>query len=58
MEMKEISDEGRRVSANLGKYIPTYDEFVAYIGHLDPKSAWGPSGLTYLLVQYWPNNVK
>ena len=42
---KDISEEGKMDSEDLGKYIPTYEEFVAYIGHLDQKSAGGPSGL-------------
>ena len=55
---KEIPEEGRTEGEALSKYTPTLDEFKSYIKALNPRSAGGPSGLTYLLVQYWPENVK
>ena len=55
---KEIPEDGRAEEEALSKYTPTFDEFKNYIKALNPRSAGGPSGLTYLLVQYWPDNVK
>jgi hypothetical protein len=45
-------------SKSLSKYVPTLEEFKAHIDHLNPRSAGGPSGLTYLLVQLWPDEIK
>jgi hypothetical protein len=58
MKDKESNEEILEESKELDKYIPSFDEFNAYIGTLDPNSAGGPSGLTYLLVQQWPKNVR
>ena len=55
---KKIAEEGRIEGEALSKYTPTFDEFKNYIKALNPRSAGGPSGLRYLLVQYWPENVK
>ena len=55
---KFLPDEAEADVRELGDYTPTYEEFLQSISKLDPKSAGGPSGLTYLLVQYWPQNVK
>ena len=55
---KEIPEEGRIEGEALSRYTPTFDEFKNYIKALNPRSAGEPSGLTYLLVQYWPDNVK
>ena len=55
---KHLPEEAESDVQELGEYTPTYDEFLQSISSLDPKSAGGPSGLTYLLVQYWPENVK
>jgi hypothetical protein len=36
---------------------PTLDEFKAYIKTLNPTSAGGMSGLTYLMVKLWPAQI-
>ena len=58
MKDKESNDEIVEEAKDLDKYIPSFDEFNAYIEKLNPNSAGGPSGLTYLLVQQWPQNVR
>ena len=42
----------------LTTYIPTLEDFKIHIKYLNPRSAGGPSGLTYLLVQQWPDKIK
>ena len=49
---KHLPEEAESDVKELSDYTPTYDEFPQSISRLDPKSAGGPSGLTYLLVQY------
>ncbi len=58
MTDKPLTDEAKIEAKALDEYIPTLGEFNAYIKTLNPKSAGGPSGLTYLLVQQWPANVR
>ena len=58
MTDKPISAEDKKEADALEQYSPSLDEFNEYIGTLDPKSAGGPSGLTYLLVQQWTPNVR
>ena len=58
MADKEISEELKTEANLLNDYIPSFEDFASYIKTLNPKSAGGPSGLTYLLVQQWPENVK
>ena len=54
MTDKPLPLEAQAKAALLNDYIPSLTEFNNYIKTLDPKSAGGPSGLTYLLVQQWP----
>jgi len=58
MTNKELNEEAKVESEGLDQYLPTFEEFCEYIKTLNPRSAGGPSGLTYVLVQYWPENVK
>ena len=58
MADKEATDEVKAEAATLNDYIPSFEEFENYIKTLNPRSAGGPSGLTYLLVQQWPTSVK
>ena len=58
MADKPISVEGRAEAEELERYCPSLEEFNKYIETLNPRSAGGPSGLTYLLVQQWPANVR
>ena len=58
MQPKPIPDIGLEESEGLANFTPTLHEFKNYIKCLNPRSAGGPSGMTYLLVQYWPDNVK
>jgi predicted DNA-binding ArsR family transcriptional regulator len=58
MSDKWICEEGMEESKGLSEYTPAYEAFVGYISKLNPKSAGGPSGLTYLLVQSWNGNIK
>ena len=52
-------DEGCLSDAkDLAFFVPSLEEFKAHIKHLNPRSAGGPSGLTYLLVQQWPDEIK
>ena len=51
MADKEVSDEVKKEAELLNDYIPSFEEFERYIKTLNPRSAGGPSGLTYLLVQ-------
>ena len=58
MSDKWICEQGMEESRGLSGYTPTYEDFLGYISRLNPKSAGGPSGLTYLLVQNWNGNIK
>ena len=58
MTDKWICEEGMKESRGLSEYAPTYEEFVGYISKLNPRSAGGPFGLTYLLVQRWNGDIK
>ncbi len=55
---KDSDDEISKEAAELDKYVPTLDEFNSYIKTLNPNSAGGPTGLTYLMVQQWPSNFR
>ena len=55
---KETDEVISKEAADLEKYVPTLDEFNSYIRTLNPNSAGGTSGLTYLMVQQWPANVR
>ena len=55
---KPISEEARIEGLGLDTYTPSLEEFNDYIKRLNPRSAGGPSGLTYLLVSCWPANVR
>ena len=55
---KPICEEARIEGLGLDTYIPSLEEFNDYIKTLNPRSAGGPSGLTYLLVSCWPANVR
>jgi hypothetical protein len=54
---KPICEEARIEGLGLDTYIPSLEEFNNYIKKLNPRSAGGPSGLTYFLVSCWPANV-
>jgi hypothetical protein len=54
---KPLSDEGLREARELEHYIPTLQEFKLHINTLNPRSAAGFSGLSYLMVQFWPDLV-
>jgi len=58
MKTKEVGVECELDSKHLLHYVPSFEEFKGAIEILNPRSAGGPSGLTYLLVQYWPDEVK
>ncbi len=58
MRDKESNEAIKKESTELDNYVPTLEEFNSYIKTLNPNSAGGPSGLTYLLVQQWPANVR
>ena len=58
MKDKDITEEGKIEAGLLSNYTPTLEEFNDYIDTLNPRSAGGPSGLTYLLAQQWPENVR
>ena len=58
MQAKGLHTTGLEESEGLATYTPTLQEFKNYIDCLNPRSAGGPSGMTYLLAQYWPDNVK
>ncbi len=58
MTDKESSEDIAKEAKELDDYIPSFEEFNAYIETLNPNSAGGPSGLTYLMVQQWPPNVR
>jgi hypothetical protein len=47
---KPLSDEGKREALELENYIPTFTEFKQHIETLNPRSAAGFSGLSYLMV--------
>ncbi len=51
MADKPLPLEARAQAEMLNDYIPSLADFNGYIKNLDPKSAGGPSDLTYLLVQ-------
>ena len=55
---KEVDRACLEESKTLTTYIPTLEEFKTHIKHLNPRSAGGPSGLTYLLFQQWPDEIK
>ena len=48
MSDKPLADEAKVEAKALDEYIPTLEDFNSYIKTLNPKSAGGPSGLTYL----------
>jgi hypothetical protein len=54
---KQLSEDGRRDAAGLSEYVPSLDEFKRYIGKLNPRSAPGFSGLSYLMVKLWPDSL-
>ena len=56
--LKEADRACLEESKTLTTYIPTLEEFKIFIKHLNPRSAGGPSGLTYLLAQQWPEEIK
>jgi hypothetical protein len=58
MKDEDITEEGKVEAGLLSTYTPTLEEFNNYIDTLNPRSAGGPSGLTYLLAQKWPENVR
>ena len=58
MTDKEIPLGAVEEANALNDYSPSLQEFNDYIDTLNPRSAGGPSGLTYLLVQQWPMNVR
>ena len=58
MADKPLSSEAKAEAELLNDYIPSLADFNGYIKNLNPKSAGGPSGLTYLIVQQWPDNVR
>ena len=55
---KPASMECIEESKELAHYVPSLEQFKSHIKHLNPRSAGGPTGLTYLLVQLWPDEVK
>ena len=58
MSDKESSEATVTGARELDGYSPSLEEFNAYIDTLNPNSAGGPSGLTYLMVQQWPAFVR
>ncbi len=50
MKDKESNEDILEESKELDLYTPSFEEFNSYIETLNPNSAGGPSGLTYLLV--------
>ena len=53
---KHVSEECMAEARQLKDHVPTYEEFTTHIKHLNPRSAGGPSGLTYLITQLWPED--
>jgi hypothetical protein len=54
---RPLSKEGEREAAELNGYVPSLEEFKDYISTLNPRSAPGFSGLSYLMVKLWPEPV-
>ena len=54
---RPLSLEGRKEAEDLVNYTPSLEEFVNYISYLNPRSAPGFSGLSYLMVKLWPDSV-
>ena len=54
---RPLSLEGLKDADELANYTPSFDEFVKYISSLNPRSAPGFSGLSYLMVKLWPDSV-
>ena len=54
---RNISTEGMAEAPALSDYVPSLQEFKGYIKSLNPRSAPGFSGLSYLIVQLWPDAV-
>jgi hypothetical protein len=54
---RAISAEGAVEAAALSNYLPSLQDFKGYNKSLNPRSAPGFSGLSYLMVQLWPEMV-
>ncbi len=52
---RPLSSEGLIEAADLADYVPSLYEFKKYIDTLNPRSAPGFSGLSYLMVKLWPD---
>ncbi len=55
---KEVNEGCLTEAKDLARFVPSLEEFKTHIKHLNPRSAGGVSGLTYLLVQQWPDEIK
>ena len=54
---RPLSLDGRKEADELANYTPSLEEFTKYIMTLNPRSAPGFSGLSYLMVKLWPDSV-
>jgi hypothetical protein len=55
---KDITPEGLHDASLISSYVPTFEEYIKYVATLDNKSAPGNSGLSYLMVKLWPQEIQ